>query len=163
MIIYIFRHAQKAMDFSGDPDLTDVGHGQALLLLKKVLNVELPTPTQLWTSPKARAQSTFRPLAHHLKIPLQLQDSLLEQTSDEDMSAFRERVRRVLEQTATLKNEVIFVCSHYDWVVEAMAVIPTDKDTSEADFSHWTPAQHVGFKLNDDGIFEYIELKRISL
>lgn len=163
MIIYIFRHAQKAMDFSGDPDLTEAGHLQAQNLLQKVLKKELPQPTQLWTSPRVRAQSTLRPLAQHLKVPLQIQDSLVEQRADEDMTDFRQRVQRTLEQAAHLKNEVVFMCSHYDWVVEAMSVAPADKDLSDNDFVHWTPAQHVGFKVNDDGVFEYLELKRIPL
>lgn len=162
MIIYIFRHAQKAMEFNADPDLTPEGHGQASQLLKKVLNQELPQPTQLWASPKKRAQSTLRPLAHHFHIPVQALDSLLEQKSTENINDFRERIQETLQKLGQLENEVIFLCSHYDWVSEAMALAPCDKDLSEADFYNWTPAQHVGFKINN-GVFEYLELKRISL
>ncbi len=163
MKIYVFRHAQKAMDFSGDPDLTTEGHAQASRLLDKVLKEELPRPTELWVSPKKRTHSTFRPLAQHLGLPLVVQEGLLEQKSDESLSEFRLRVTRTLEAAATRKDAVIFLCSHYDWVVEAMAVAPSDTDLSGSEFSHWNPAQHVGFQVTQEGIFEFIELKRISL
>ena len=78
MKIYIFRHAQKALDFSGDPDLTPEGHAQASKLLDRVLKEELSAPTQLWVSPKKRTHSTFRPLSQHYKLPLQSQEALLE-------------------------------------------------------------------------------------
>lgn len=164
MKIYVFRHAQKAMDFSGDPDLTAEGHAQASKLLDKVLKEELPRPTELWVSPKKRTHSTFRPLSQHLGLPLITQDALLEQKGDETLSDFRKRISKLLENAATKTEATIFMCSHYDWVVEAMGVAPADKDlSSDADFSHWSPCQHVGFHVNSDGVFEFIELKRIQL
>lgn len=163
MKIYIFRHAQKAVDFSGDPDLTPEGYAQANRLLEKVLKNELPKPTQLWVSPRKRTHSTFRPLAQELNLPLLTQEALLEQMSDETLTDFRKRVLNLLEGASTKSDDVIFLCSHYDWVVEALAVIPTDTDFSDSEYSHWTPAQHMGFEIGNDGIFKFIELKRISL
>jgi broad specificity phosphatase PhoE len=163
MKIYIFRHAQKAMDFSGDPDLTAEGHNQASKVLDRVLKDELPTPTQLWVSPRKRTHSTFRPLAQHFELPLQNHDALLEQQGDETLSDFRNRIRNFMESASKLSNEVIFMCSHYDWVIEAMAIIPADKDLTDDDFGHWTPCQYIGFNVNKDGIFEFVELKRITL
>lgn len=163
MILYIFRHAQKAMDFNADPDLTLEGHGQAAQILKRVTQGELPTPTRIWSSPKKRAQSTLRPLSHHLNLSLETHESLFEQSSSETISDFRQRIQKVLKSLAELKeNEVVFLCSHYDWVSEAMTLVSTTDDLSGADFSHWTPAQHVGFQVTN-GAFEYLELKRISL
>lgn len=163
MKIYMFRHAQKAIDFTGDPDLTPEGHSQALKLLDKVIKKELPTPTQLWVSPKKRTHSTFRPLSEHLKLPLQSQEALLEQVSSESLADFRQRIRNLLEGASQQTEDVIFICSHYDWVVEALQVMPADTDFSSAEHSHWTPAQHMGFEILDDGIFKFIELKRISV
>lgn len=162
MIIYVFRHAQKATDFSSNPDLTEAGHRQAQELLKKVTSKQLPIPDALWTSPKIRAQNTFIPLSHHLSLDLVKHEGLYEQSPDEDLSQFRQRVRKVLESAANSGKEVLFICSHYDWVVEAMNIIPADKDLSGDDFHHWSPCQHVGFRVLDDGLFEFIELKRIS-
>ena len=163
MKIYIFRHAQKAMDFSGDPDLTQEGHDQASKLLDKVLKNELPQPTQLWVSPRKRTHSTFRPLSEHFDIQLESHDALLEQHGDETLSNFRSRIQNFLENAANLKNNTIYMCSHYDWVIEAMALVPSDKDLSDSEYSHWSPCQYIGFEVNKDGIFEYIEFKRISL
>lgn len=163
MKIYFFRHAQKAVDFSGDPDLTTEGYAQAHKLLEKVLKNELPMPTQLWVSPKKRTHSTFRPLANELHLQLQTQDALLEQQNDETAIDFRHRVRNLLEKAGTKSDEVIFMCSHYDWVIEALAVVPSDTDFSDSDYQHWSPTQYAGFEISSEGIFKFIEFKRISL
>lgn len=163
MKIYIFRHAQKAMDFTGDPDLTAEGHAQASKLLDKVLKKDLPFPTEIWSSPKKRALSTLRPLAEHFKLNLISQEALLEQTSEENLQEFRQRIRRFLESCRSKKDSVVYVCSHYDWVAEAMTLIPCDTDLNEADFSHWAPCQYAAFELQADGIFKFLDLKRISL
>ncbi len=163
MKIYLFRHAQKAMDFSGDPDLTAEGHAQASKLLDKVLKNELPVPTELWVSPKKRTHSTFRPLSQHFRLPLQIHEELLEQQGDETLSEFRTRIRKLFESAAEKKDAVVYMCTHYDWVIEAMSVVPSDKDFSDSEFSHWSPCQYAGFTVNKDGIFEFIEFKRISL
>ena len=31
------------------------------------------------------------------------------------------------------------------------------------EFQQWAPAQHIGFELTSEGIFQFIELKRIDL
>lgn len=163
MKIYFFRHAQKAMDFSNDPDLTVEGHTQASKVLDRVLKKELPLPTELWVSPKKRTVSTLKPLAQHLKIPLQVHEDLLEQQSEETLTDFHQRISKVLSGPEASSQAVIFLCTHYDWVVEAMAVVPCDSDLSSSEFAHWMPCQYIGFKVQEDGIFELIELKRIQL
>jgi phosphohistidine phosphatase SixA len=162
MKIYIFRHAQKAMDFSGDPDLTTDGHNQASTLLDLVLKKEIAQPTQLWVSPRKRTHSTFRPLSEQFKLPLTNQEDLLEQHGDESLQIFRRRISNTLEKASEAKNEVIFMCSHYDWVIEAMTLIPSETDLTEDRFQHWTPCQCVGFEVQSDGMYKFIELKRIS-
>ncbi|WP_413293229.1 phosphoglycerate mutase family protein [Bdellovibrio sp. HCB185ZH] len=162
MKIYIFRHAQKAMDFSGDPDLTPEGHGQASTLLDLVLKNEMPKPTQLWVSPRKRTHSTFRPLSEQLKLPLVNQEALLEQQGDESLQIFRRRISNLLEKASEATNDVIFMCSHYDWVIEAMSVIPSETDLSDDRFNHWTPCQCVGFEVAKDGMFKFLELKKVS-
>lgn len=163
MKIYLFRHAQKSIDFSGDPDLTAEGHAQASKLVDKVLKNELPQPTELWVSPKKRTHSTFRPLAQHFKIPLNAQEALLEQQANENLDQFRSRIESLFEKAAEHKDAVVFLCTHYDWVVEAMSVIPCDTDLSDSEFMHWGPCQYVGWeKKSSNDIFEFIELKRIQ-
>lgn len=164
MNLYLFRHAQKAMDFSGDPDLTPEGHAQASKLLDKVLKKDLLTPTELWVSPKKRTQSTFRPLSQHFGLELQGQEALFEQMSDENLTHFRARIQRTFELMAQKKsNDVIYLCSHYDWVVEAMAIAPCDTDLTTSEYSHWSPCQYIHFDVRPDGVFELKEFKRITL
>ena len=165
MKIYLFRHAQKAMDFTGDPDLTPEGHAQASKLLDRVIKKELTAPTEIWASPKKRTLSTLRPLAQHFSLELKHQDGLLEQQSDETLSQFRARIQRLLDATtaSSSSEKVIFLCSHYDWVIEAMAIIPCDQDLTESEFSNWTPCQYVAFEVAADGLFKFLELKRIQI
>ncbi|KHD89331.1 MAG: phosphoglycerate mutase [Bdellovibrio sp. ArHS] len=163
MKIYLFRHAQKAMDFSGDPDLTAEGHAQASKLLDKVLKKELPTPTELWVSPKKRTHSTFRPLAQHFNLPLQNTNELLEQQAEENLSEFRSRIEKLFERAAENKKAVVFLCSHYDLVVEALNVVPSDKDFSDSEYAHWSPCQYAGFEVLNNGVYEFIEFKRVHL
>lgn len=163
MKIYIFRHAQKAMDFSGDPDLNVEGHAQARKVLEMVQRNQLPRPTELWVSPKKRTHSTFRPLSIELHLPLKIHESLLEQHGNESVSEFRKRIEQVLEIAKVDHHSVIFICSHYDWVLEAMSVIPCDTDLTSPEYSHWSPCQFVGLNIGDSGLFEFLEIKRIEL
>jgi len=163
MKIYIFRHAQKAVDFTSDPDLTESGHFQAEALLRKILNRELAMPTELYVSPKIRTHSSFRPLSQHLNLPLQITEDLNEQTGEESLSAFRQRILAFFENHSRKPDAVVYACSHYDWVVEAMAVLPADTDLTTGEFSHWSPLQWAAFDVDSEGVFHFIELKRISL
>ncbi len=163
MKIYLFRHAQKAMDFSSDPDLTAEGHHQAQKLVDKVLKNELPQPTTLWVSPKKRTCATFRPLAQHFGLHLELEETLIEQKNSETQSQFSQRVRNLCERATCMTDGVLFICTHYDWVVEAIQTLPSDIiDSSSRDFSHWSPCQYVGFEVSPQGLFKFIEVKRIS-
>lgn len=163
MKIYLFRHAQKAMDFSGDPDLTAEGHAQASRLLDKVIKGELPRPRELWVSPKKRTHSTFRQLSQHFDLQMQTHEGLLEQKADENLTEFRERIAKLFAEAATHEGSVIFMCSHYDVVVEAMVAVPCSTDLTGPEFAQWYPCQYAGFQSNPDGVFDFIELKRISL
>lgn len=164
MKLYLFRHAQKAMDFSGDPDLTAEGHAQASKLLDRVLKEELHPPTELWVSPKKRTRNTFRPLAQHFGLELQGQEALFEQKSDETLAMFRSRIQRTFETLAQKKNtDVVYLCTHYDWVVEAMNVAPCDTDLSGSEYAHWNPCQYIHLEADADGLFHFVEFKRISL
>lgn len=164
MKLYLFRHAQKAMDFSGDPDLTPEGHAQASKLLDKVIKNELAVPTELWVSPKKRTRNTFKALSQYFGLELQGHEALYEQQGDENLTQFRARIQHLFEFIAERKtDDVIYACTHYDWVVEAMSVIPCDKDLSGAEFTHWSPCQYIHFDVRKDGLFEFVELKRILL
>lgn len=161
MKIYLFRHAQKAMDFSGDPDLTSDGFAQANKLLDRILKNEMPQPTSLWVSPKKRTHSTFREVSRALELPLQIHEELSEQKAEETLQDFRKRIQHLFEAASRQNAEVVFMCSHYDLVVEAMTVLPCDKDLQTAEFAQWAPCQFIGLETSSDGIFKFLEFKRI--
>lgn len=161
MKIYIFRHAQKSIDFSKDPDLTEEGHSQANRLLEKVLKNELPTPTQLWASPKKRTFSTLNPLAEHLQLTIQAHEALHEQHGTETLQEFRARIKNLFHSLEIKSGEVIFICSHFDWAAEAMHIFNSDIDLSHPKISNWSPGQHVGFHVDSNKFFKFIELSTL--
>jgi broad specificity phosphatase PhoE len=161
MKIYIFRHAQKEVDFSRDPDLTIEGHQQADKLLEKVLNNDLPTPTQIWASPKKRTFSTFQPLANHLHLKVMAHDDLNEQLSHESIKDFRLRIEKLFNSVNEKSGEILFLCTHYDWLIEAVSLLASDIDSTHPRFSNWSPGQHIGFKFDGSGFFEFIEISHL--
>lgn len=162
MKVYIFRHAQKDVDFTGDPDLTSSGHEQAEKLLNKVIKNELPTPTLLWSSPKKRTFSTFAPLANHLNIKIHAHADLHEQLRGENLNQFRQRIGKVLDAASEQKNQIIFICTHYDWLAEMVSVVNSDLDMGHPSLASWSPAQHIGFDVEEDGFFRFIEISTIK-
>lgn len=162
MKIYLFRHAEKSAHFQPNPGLSERGAAQALLLAEKVGQSELPRPTQLWVSPKKRAQQSFAPLAEKIEIPLKIVAELDERTHEENRPQFHERIRQViatLEKEADQKNQVIYLCSHSDWLEEALALIPADTDLTQ--YWQWSTLQYLGLNYKNH-TFEFIEHKRIS-
>lgn len=162
MKIYIFRHAQKNRDFSENPDLTESGHQQAHKILELVQRNKLPPPEEIWVSPKRRTHSTMRPLADSLKLNLDIHEFLEEQQGHETIDQFRARIQGTLDQLLKTQSRTVYLCTHYDWLVEAMPLIPSDKDLLDYEFQQWSPAQHIGFELTTEGIYNFIELKRID-
>ncbi len=167
MKIYIFRHAQKEFSFSNDPELSAEGHSQASQLLTQILNKNLPTPTELWASPKKRAHSTLSPLAKHLCLSIKTSKALNEHQSRESTQDFHSRIEEVLHSVSTpaktdSPDQIIFMCSHYDWLLEAMNLIESNTDLSQSKFTHWEPCQYVGFEVDEKGVFNFLELSTIT-
>jgi phosphohistidine phosphatase SixA len=167
MKIYIFRHAQKEFSFSNDPELSAEGHSQASQLLTQILNKSLPAPTQLWASPKKRTHSTLSPLSKHLGLSIKTSNALNEHQSRESTQDFHRRIEEVLHSVTTpakpdSPDQIIFMCSHYDWLLEAMNLIESNIDLSQSKFADWEPCQYVGFEVDKDGIFNFLELSKIT-
>lgn len=171
MLVYIFRHGdrnqQSLMDFSvedtrgppgslhavdAEPDLSAMGRNQADYLRTWVERGTLPKPSRLWVSPKRRAQNTFLPLSQAQQIPLEIIKELDERSSRENMKDFRERVIRCLQKAAhtALQKEVLFLCSHYDWLEDAITWIPSSEDLAMDGNPLWAPGAYVGFEIQND-------------
>lgn len=158
MKICLIRHGNRDLTSSSDNGLNSTG-----LALAKNLPSHLaphgpfPVPSKLWSSPKKRAQETLTPLAKHLNQALKIDSALDERQNAETSVQFRTRVRNLLEQLEKQCSfaDVVYLCTHADWLEEAMITLPTDLPESISE-SAFACGEIRTFKLND-GIWEYIE------
>lgn len=129
-----------------DPSLSQVGKTQALQLRRLLEVGKLPRPASLFCSPRRRTQETFAELSSHLAIPLQILPDLLERGSHESARDFAARVQTGIGKIESFSRPV-FLCSHMDWLMEAMILIP---DTGSVPLTslHWPPGGYVAFDFN---------------
>lgn len=162
----LLRHAEKGITPFEDPHLTAKGFQQAQNILTLVQQNKLPQPTHIWSSQKIRTTQTLQPLAHYFSITEQKTQLLNLQQSQENTASFRQRIELFLTQltessshaqTSHTQPAVHFACTHYDWIEEAMSLIPCDKNLNSFEFSHWAPAQYIGFKYNSTlGLWNFL-------
>jgi phosphohistidine phosphatase SixA len=151
--LILLRHAEKGITPFEDPHLTPKGFQQAENLLNEVRHQRLPTPTQLWASTKIRTTQTLQPTAQHFHLRTETTNLLNLRQSNESPSQFRERIEFFYKKMtlATAENLTAssrhFVCTHYDWIEEAMTLINCDNDLNTFEFSHWAPAQYIVFEI----------------
>lgn len=152
MKFVLFRHAHKGILPFEDPDLSPQGHLQAEQISRDVSAGKIPAPTRLLVSPKRRAGQTFLPVAQERGLPLTVQSALDQHLSGETTSEFRDRIRIFINSlTAQFSGaDVIYACTHYDWIEEAMSLIPSDRDLNTFEFSHWSPTQYLVFEVGAD-------------
>lgn len=161
MKIYLFRHAEKASHFHPNPPLSAAGLQQAQILAEKVQSSELSRPTQLWVSPKLRAQQSFQALAEQVNLPLQIKPLLDEHFPEERSPAFRQRIQGFLDSLEQ-EDGVVYLCTHSDWIEEALALIPCDEDLTNEKYHHWSPLQYIALQRKND-LYSIIDYKRIPL
>lgn len=152
MKFILFRHAHKGLTPFDDPELSTQGLEQSLLILDLIKNNILPTPTQLLVSPKKRTFQTFYPLSRKLSLSLEPQPELDQCNSKESRLDFKNRIAKFitkLEQNFS-NEQIIFACTHYDWIEEAMTLINCDKDLNSFEFSHWAPTQFIEFDVKPE-------------
>ena len=153
MRFILFRHAHKGVLPLEDPELSPPGFEQAALLLNLINKNTLTKPTHLWASPKRRTSQTLYPTSKNLNLKIEIKTELDQQNQHvENNSDFRSRVQHFLQSIQSLQttNDIIFACTHYDWIEEAMALINCDKDLNSFEFSSWSPAQYIEFEINDN-------------
>ncbi len=161
MKFVLFRHAQKGLTPYADPELTTEGHQQAAALSTLIKQNLLPVPTHAWASPKVRTCQTLRPACDVAKVRVQISDLLEQRENHETLEIFRHRIQSFLNSFTTNLPEdnstesCHFVCTHYDWIEEAMTLINSDKDLNIFEFSHWPPAQYVTFEI-ENSIWKFI-------
>lgn len=150
MSIYLFRHGDRtSRSPDSEPELSATGLRQADFLADWVERGTLPTPSSLWVSPRHRAQQTFTPLSRRLAVPIETLQDLDEQTGREGAQRFRERVNAVLER-AEAQSGILFLCSHFDWLEEAVSLISADEDLIANPGPLWAPGSFVGFDIENE-------------
>lgn len=149
MKFVLFRHAHKGILPFEDPELSPQGHLQAEQISKDVSAAKIPAPTHLLVSPKRRAAQTFLPLSHEQGLPLSVQSALDQHVSGESSAEFRDRIRSFIDNLTSQFGhaDVIYACTHYDWIEEAMSLIPSDRNLNTFEFSHWAPTQYLVFEV----------------
>lgn len=161
MKIYLFRHAEKASLFHPNPGLSQGGERQAQRLAERVRASEMPRPTQLWVSPKKRAQLSFQPLAEQYELRLDIKEALDEKRNDENRESFRARIGELCRGLAGQEG-IIYVCTHIDWLEESMDFFSGERSWESEIPSHWSPLQYLALQERE-GLFDFIEQKRIPL
>lgn len=161
MRLIIFRHAEKAFE-AYNPDLTPHGHQQAKKIAQLVAEKTLPQPTLIYSSPKKRALSTFHPLSELTGIATVPFPALDERMWTENLEQFHKRIDHFFNEIEKLRatDEVIYACSHFDWVEEFMTRIDCDKDLTGGHFSHWGTAQYMILQKAD--FWHLIDFRRIT-
>lgn len=157
MIFILLRHGHKSMEPPENPSLSAKGHEQSRKLLKMAQDKMLPAPTVCLFSNMIRTKETLHDLIENYKPKTELKNDLNLRGYDESSQAFRTRVQKLVNlytfqaSQPENKNQVIFACTHYDWVEEAMTVINCDKNLNSYEFAGWAPAQYIEFKITEEG------------
>ena len=151
MKFVLFRHAHKGSVPFEDPELSPKGFEQSAQIVNLIKNNTLPTPTHLFVSPNRRTSQSFYPLSRELKIGLEIKPDLDQRRNDENTAAFRKRIQNFLNSltTKSKSNEIIFACTHFDWIEEAMILIDCDQNLNSFEYSNWSPAQFLSFEINE--------------
>lgn len=147
MQIFFFRHAEKDITPVGNPELTSFGLLQAQQLKIWVQNNKLPRPDLIISSPKTRAEQSMIAVHKHSHCNLQKSEALLERQRDEDYEEFVKRIMHFIAQLEQYTQDVIYVCSHYDWL---------DLCTEEMGGHHfsWGPLNYAHYEYSE-GIWSF--------
>jgi len=156
MRVYLLRHGERQNSRSlagpSDPGLSARGLRQAQAIAAKVESGEWDKPDRILCSPKIRSQHTLAPLSLQSSCSLQILPSLDERTSEETAPQFTIRVRKLLYDLESLPG-VNYLCSHHDWIEEAMISIPSSTELLNSQYHIWEPGSFMIFDLVD-GIWE---------
>ncbi len=159
MYVVFFRHATRdtlapnaiAGADQHDQHLNETGRRQALELVELVQpKGPLPKPTHLYCSPKKRARETMQPLATTYQTRLSAEPELDERGDRETHASLTKRVRKWIGniQFSMAASDAIYVCSHYDWLAEALVIIPSNLSELEQNTS-FSPAEFRVFEIRD--------------
>jgi broad specificity phosphatase PhoE len=158
--ILLLRHAARSNQEYGDISLSSAGRSQAQELVSQLSpngpnGSLLPRPTLLFCSPKKRTRETLTPIAHALQLTLTIDTLLDERQRGESAQVFAKRVGLFLNgiekyqaEPEIAKEPVIWVCSHLDWLENALAFL--DANPSDAlQAGSWSNCEYRVFQVTD--------------
>ena len=148
MQILLFRHAERENTGIENPPLSARGQKQAMQIRTLIEKKSLPNPGRIFVSPKIRTQQTLFPLAELAKVEMQMTPELDERQTSESSSQMTGRVRRFLSFLER-QNGVLYVCTHLDWIEEALIAVPSPQDLLAEKFQAWAPAQFIEFDIQE--------------
>ena len=148
MKLALFRHAEKE-NISSNPALSPRGLKQSEFLKTLIEKNELPLPQYLWSSPKIRAVQTFQKLSENKSLEIDVMQELEERSSQESSNMFSKRVKNFLQRSSQI-NGTVFLCTHYDWIEEALIYIPSDTDLSQSRYHSWRPGAFMLFEISNE-------------
>lgn len=156
------RHAEKAHVLSiSSPPLSPVGEKQAEKLLQLVQQEKLPFPQRICCSPQVRSRQTLQNLAKTLPLEMTELSDLDERRNSENYDQFRTRVKKLLEKIASTEKTT-YLCTHLDWIEEALTLIPSDSDLTSATYQHWGSGQYMIFQLEPHQPWQLEEFGRLQ-
>jgi broad specificity phosphatase PhoE len=151
MHVILLRHATRSPLHPADGGLSEAGRRQAADLVDR-LNPSGPLlhPTVLIASPKRRAQETLAPLSSYCGIQINLNENVDERRDAETGLQFQARVRAWVKETVSKygTNDVLFVCSHLDWLEEVLRVAPSNLTALEIE-RPFAPCEARAFEIRD--------------
>lgn len=147
MRILLFRHCEKDQARS-DGGLSARGLRQAEKLSADVASSYKPQPQKIIASPRLRAQQSFSPLALVMNQELITWTEMDERLASEDYDLFKKRIQKALKNLEQLSG-CVYVCSHLDWIEEALLMINSDTDLNQAQFQMWSPGTYIDFEVHD--------------
>jgi len=134
MKLIFLRHASRDPHPLHESGLNRVGQQQAADLaawFSQPAN-ELK-PTLLLSSPRKRAQETLKPSAAKLLLEVETRVELDERQDQETGTQFTKRVQTAIENIRLFAqaNDVVVICTHFDWLETAMSLMPDSDHDAE--------------------------------
>jgi broad specificity phosphatase PhoE len=158
MIILLFRHGHKVFSVDNDPPLSPKGFEQAQHLNQLIAENKIPLATHCWVSDKKRTLQTLEKAIEQHQMITHKKSDLNYREGDENTAQFRSRIQKFLRELSARakESEIHYICTHYDWIEEAMTLIDCDKDLRSYEYASWSPGQYLVFDLVDQNTYKLL-------
>lgn len=158
MVILLFRHGHKTFSIDNDPALSPKGFEQAQHLPQMIADKKIPLATHCWVSEKKRTYQTLEKAVEQHQITTYKKSDLNYREAEETSIHFRNRVQKFLRELSARakETEIHYVCTHYDWIEEAMTLIDCDKDLNSYEYASWAPGQYLMLDLVDQNTYKLL-------